>query len=317
MAAIKTVEALMPADVPRWPQVAFSTGSTWQDVATRYAAVVDEQIRSADVKDLVAGVEVGNKPRQELVAALATRLQREVRYTGVEFGEASVVPRTPSETLKRKYGDCKDKAALMIAMLRAAGIPAHMVLLNASPDEDPESEIPGLGDFDHAIVLAPGTPDLWIDPTDEFARVGSLPLEDQGRLALVVSPETTTLVRTPASRSADNRSIETREVFLAELGPSRIVETTEAWGSIEERYRAGYRETDPKELRQELENYVKSSYVASLTGFRNTDPGDFSTPPDPWLGPAARLGRTSFRKGVRPRRGRGGLPQSDGARSFG
>jgi tetratricopeptide (TPR) repeat protein len=278
MAAIKTVEPLMPGDVPQWPEVIFSTGSTWQDVATEYAAMVDEQIRSADMKDLVDGVEVGNMPRQEIVAALNARLHREVRYTGVEFGEASLMPRTPSETLKRKYGDCKDKAALMIAMLRAAEIPAHMVLLNTAPDGDPESELPGLGDFDHAIVLAPGTPDLWIDPTDEFARVGSLPLEDQGRLALVVSPETTALVRTPASRSTDNRSIETREVFLAELGLSRIVETTEAWGSIEEGYRAGYRKTDSKELRQELEDYVKSSYVASLTGYRNTDPRDFSTP---------------------------------------
>jgi len=278
MAAIKTVEPLMPGDVPRWPHVAFSTGRTWQDVATRYAAVVDGQIHSADMRDLMNGVEVANKAQQEIAAALAVRLHREVRYTGVEFGEASLVPRTPAETLKRKYGDCKDKAALLVAMLRAAGIPAYMALLKTAPAEDAEPELPGLGDFDHAVVFAPGTPNLWIDPTDEFARVGSLPPGDQGRSALVVSPETTTLVRTPESRSADNRTIETREVFLAELGPSRIIETTEAWGSIEEGYRAAYGQAESKEMRQNLEDYAKSAYVASLTGYKKTDAEDLSTP---------------------------------------
>jgi tetratricopeptide (TPR) repeat protein len=278
MAPIKTVEPLMPGDVPRWPHVAFSTGRTWQDVATRYAAVVDGQIRSADMRDLMNGVGVADKARQEIAAALAARLHREVRYTGVEFGEASLVPRTPAETLKRKYGDCKDKAALLVAMLRAAGIPAYMALLKTAPAEDAETELPGLGDFDHAVVFLPGTPNLWIDPTDEFARVGSLPPGDQGRLALVVSPETTMLVRTPESRSTDNRTIETREVFLAELGPSRIIETTEAWGSIEEGYRAAYGQAESKEMRQNLEDYAKSAYVASLTGYKKTDAADLSTP---------------------------------------
>jgi transglutaminase-like putative cysteine protease len=41
-----------------------------------------------------------------------------VRYTGVEFGEAAIVPRKPSETLERRFGDCKDKAPLLVAMLR-------------------------------------------------------------------------------------------------------------------------------------------------------------------------------------------------------
>jgi transglutaminase-like putative cysteine protease len=60
------------------------------------------------------------------------KLNREIRYTGIEFAEASVVPRTPAEVLKRKFGDCKDKAALAVALLRAAGIEAHVALLLSS-----------------------------------------------------------------------------------------------------------------------------------------------------------------------------------------
>jgi len=278
-APLERPEPFMPTDEPRRPYVAFSTGSTWLDVATRYAAMVDEQIHTADVKSLLVGIDARNNRREEVVAAVMTRLHREVRYTGVEFGEASLVPRTPAETLKRRYGDCKDKAALLIAKLRAAGIPAYMVLLNAAPGEDPEPELPGLGTFDHAIVYLPGSPDLWVDPTDEYASVGTLPLADQGRLSLVVRPESTALVRTPESKSTDNGSIETREVLLAELGPSRIVETTESWGSVGEGYREAYGGPDSKEMRKGLEDYAKAAYLAqSLTKYEHTKGDDFSGP---------------------------------------
>jgi tetratricopeptide (TPR) repeat protein len=277
LAAIKSIEPLMPGDVPRVPHVAVSTGSTWQDVAAHYSALVDDQIRSADLKTLVP-TQNGTKERAAIIAGLVARLHAEVRYTGVEFGEASLVPRTPAETLKRKYGDCKDKAALLIAMLRASGIRAYMALLNTFPGEDAASELPGLGNFEHAIVYVPGPPDLWIDATDEFARVGSLNPEDQGRLSLIVRPETTGLARTPESESAANRELETREVFLAELGPSRVVETTEATGSIEEGYREEYRAPESDNLRQSLVDYAQAIYAASLSRYEYTKAQDTSTP---------------------------------------
>ena len=83
--------------------------------------------------------------------------------------------------------------------------------------------------FDHAIVYVPGAggADLWIDATAEHARVGTLPAPDTNRMALVIRDGEKTLTRTPALRSQDNRQIETREFFLAEYGPARVVETTE------------------------------------------------------------------------------------------
>ena len=105
----------------------------------------------------------------------------------------------------------------MVAMLRVAGIPAYVALLNAGVRLDVPAELPGIGLFDHAIVYAPGTPDLWIDATDEYARLGQLPIADQGRLALVARPETTTLVRIPEASSQDNVLLEQREVDLSEI----------------------------------------------------------------------------------------------------
>ena len=102
-------------------------------------------------------------------------LDREVRYTGIEFGEAAIVPHDPAETLAKKYGDCKDKATLLVAMLRAAGIPANVALLSVESRIDVPADLPGMGMFDHAIVYVPGKNPLWIDATDRYAQLGQIP----------------------------------------------------------------------------------------------------------------------------------------------
>ena len=87
---------------------------------------------------------------------IVARLHKEVRYTGLEFGEAALQPQTATEVLKRHYGDCKDKAAMLVAMLRAEGIDADMALVDSGPGVDLTPELPGMNQFDHAIVYLPG-----------------------------------------------------------------------------------------------------------------------------------------------------------------
>jgi tetratricopeptide (TPR) repeat protein len=273
---------LLPDEGSAGPGIWISTGKSWREVAGRYDEIVEEQIRGADLGALAAGASPKKKGRA-VVADLLARLHREVRYTGVEFSEASIVPRPPAETLKRKYGDCKDKSALLVAMLRSAGIPASLALLDTGPGEDIDADLPGLGQFDHAIVYVPRSPqtgeDIWIDATAKFAAAGQLPIADQGRLALIVSPGTDRLLRTPESNSAENRTVETREFFLAENGPARVIEATEAWGSIEQFYRRDFVDLDAAKLKKQMQDYAKSTYLAeSPTTQEFSDLRDVSTP---------------------------------------
>jgi hypothetical protein len=137
-------------------------------------------------------------------------IHKSARYSGIEFGESALVPHTPAETVQRHYGDCKDQAAALVAALRKAGVEAYVALLKSGTRRDIEPELPGLGMFDHAIVYAPGQPDLWMDPTSPYARVNQLPTGDQGRLALVASAQAR-LVKTPELSSRDNRFREKRD----------------------------------------------------------------------------------------------------------
>ena len=77
-------------------------------------------------------------------------------------------------TFDKKYGVCRDKAGLLVAMLRTAGFEAYPVLTSVGKQGDP-----GIPDyfFNHAIVavsLKPGQYTL-MDPTDEKRAICCLP----------------------------------------------------------------------------------------------------------------------------------------------
>ncbi len=270
----------LPSDVPRGPQVEYSTGTSWQQVVAEYARLSNDKLRVADIQPVLAKIDKSTS-RMELISRLVATLHKNVRYTGVEFGEASIVPQFPSETLKRKYGDCKDKAALLVTMLRAVNIPARLALLSTGPGQDINPELPGMGMFDHAIVFVPASgsdPELWIDATAQYSRVGDLPDMDYGRWALVVEDHSTALKKIPEITAAQNFHRELREFTLAEFGPAGIRETDEQVGPREAEYRTFYN-GDAKKVREGSEKYVKNAYLAdSLIALDHSDLTDLEKP---------------------------------------
>jgi len=271
----------VPSNVIASPQIDFATGVSWQQVADSYARLSEDKIRTADVRALATAASGKSAARIEVIRHLVAALHDAVRYTGVEFGESSLIPQFPSETLKRKYGDCKDKAAALVAMLRAVGIPAKLALLQTGPGRDINEDMPGMGMFDHAIVYLPpsGTdPELWIDATADYVQVGYLPMMDYGRHALIVDSATTGLKTIPEITSAQNFHRETREFKMAEFGLATITETNEWVGPKEGDYREFYA-GEAKEVRKNSESYVKEMYLAdSLISLQHGDVQDTTMP---------------------------------------
>ena len=275
-------EPYLPPDVAHFPEIDYSTGASWQAMATEYAKIVDSRADPAVVQAIVDKLIAGKKDDAEKESAILDYLDREVRYTGIEFGEAALVPHELADTLSKKYGDCKDKATLLVTMLRAAGIPSYVALLDAGGRMDVPADLPGMGLFDHAIVYVPGNPKrkqpaLWIDATDRYARLGQLPAGDQGRLALIARPETKALEKIPEATSKDNVVLELRTLVLGENGPATVTETSQPKGIFESSYRADFADKPDKEARDGLTNYVKGQYVAEkLASVERIDPADLS-----------------------------------------
>jgi tetratricopeptide (TPR) repeat protein len=271
----------LATDKPRSVFVEFATGASWASVAEAYRKLSDGQIQPEQVKSLVAGMPQGDS--MATIAALVAKLHKEIRYTGVEFGESALKPQTPAEVLKRHYGDCKDKAALLVGMLRASGIPAELALLSTGPGYDVGAELAGMNQFNHAIVHVPagknGRQELWIDATAEFTKVGDLPYPDQGRMALLIAEGTTGLTQIPEAKSTDSVDVETREFELKQFGPARVVETSMTTGHIDADYRYRYGGAETKSTKEDLEGYAKRFYNAkALTHMEHTDGSDLTKP---------------------------------------
>lgn len=277
-AAIEGPPPMMPSDAPAWPHIAFSSGASWQSLATSYARLVEERLPVSALADAAEkAVGEADSPRAKADALLAW-LRKRVRYVGVELGESAIVPRDPLATLKNAYGDCKDQATLLVTLLRAVDVPAHVALLRAGTGEDVRPELPALNGFNHAIVVTDTEPPVWVDPTAPYARAGELPVGDGDRLALVIDEDTTALVRTPAPKVEEHRYEEVRSVHFADTGPVRVVEVSTATGHIEQQLRgelAGAEET----LRDNLDKYVVRQYRAPrLTRFERSTADELARP---------------------------------------
>ena len=275
--AFEVAEGDEPADSEIWPAVDYGTSESWNAVAKSYYDEIKGAIRSSEVNSLLAGT--AKLHGRELMRRIVTNLHEKVRYTGLEFGSSQLIPHPAGDTLKTGYGDCKDKAVVLVSALQAAGIPAQVALLYVRGDEEIAPEVPGVGLFNHAIVYVPGKNATWIDATAEFYEPGDLPWMDQGRLALLIAPETKELVRIPINAPEENVQRVRREFLLSEYGPAHIVETFEGDGHQAAILRSEYGQDETKETREQLARYVKSQLLADeLTNVEHTAGSDLTQP---------------------------------------
>jgi tetratricopeptide (TPR) repeat protein len=275
--AFEAAEGDLPADSETWSAVDYGTGDSWNAVARSYYDEIKGAIRSSDVTPLLKGTD---KLRgRELMKRIVTNLHEKVRYTGLEFGSSQLIPHPAGDALKIGYGDCKDKAVVLVSALQAAGIPAQVALLYVRGGEDIASEVPGIGLFNHAIVYVPGKESTWIDATAEFYEPGDLPWIDQGRLALLVGPDTKDLVRISINTAEENVQRVTREFRLSEYGPAHIVETFQSTGNESAVLRSSYGGDESRETREGLARYVKNNFLADdLTKVEHTAGSDLTKP---------------------------------------
>jgi hypothetical protein len=144
-------------------------------------------------------------PDAEGRAIAALRLvQEELRYVSLSVGAGGIFARLPADVTASGFGDCKDKALLLVVLLRQLGITAQVALTDIDAGQALQMEVPSLGAFDHAIVrIEVDGQSHWVDPTQshqggDFATMTppdtfwALPLAgaDQGTLeAIPTTPE--------------------------------------------------------------------------------------------------------------------------------
>ncbi|HSD29792.1 MAG TPA: transglutaminase domain-containing protein, partial [Vicinamibacteria bacterium] len=188
-------------------------------------------------------------------------VQDEVRYLGVEMGPSSHRPHAPEWVLEQRYGDCKDKALLLVALLRALGIEANPALVNTSVRRGLDERQPSPLAFDHVIVLATiGATPVWIDPTR--SETGGAPETFESppyERALLVREHATTLMTIPPAHRADPTLLVEESYSVGAAGmPARLAVTTTCRGpDADERRQALARVSKPERAERYLNHYAR------------------------------------------------------------
>lgn len=146
-------------------QLQLSEFADWAEVARWAEGLFRSATRpTPEVVAQAAALRGGERDAQLL--ALLDFVQTQVRYFGTEIGASSHQPAPAAQVLAQRYGDCKDKVALLAALADAAGVQATPVLVSNGLRRDVQKMLPSPLAFDHAIaVLDLGDRKLWVDAT--------------------------------------------------------------------------------------------------------------------------------------------------------
>jgi tetratricopeptide (TPR) repeat protein len=176
---------------------------SWAEVSRRLAPLYADASKLAGNSPLRGELEriraAGSEPKARAAAALKL-VQENVRYVLLAMNDGALVPANADETWQRRYGDCKAKTALLLALLRELGIEAEPVAVNTVIGEGTDRMLPGISAFDHVLVRAQiGGKAYWLDGTrpgdrnlDQLqipAFGWGLPLTARGSELIRIQPE--------------------------------------------------------------------------------------------------------------------------------
>jgi hypothetical protein len=233
--------------MPGWAEVVptlhVSTYKTWEQVGRYYWGLVRDQLTPNDeirkaVDKALAGVK--RTDELEVIRAIYHFVVSNTRYVALEFGIHGYKPYRVDRVLARRFGDCKDKASLIYAMLKVAGIDSRLVLLRmrhlGAIGEDPAS----LAVFNHAIAYVPKY-DLFLDGTAEFHGARELPGADRNANILVVDPGGKSVFRmTPEATPEDNLTRLSLEIALHPDGSGQVRGQSKVSGTYAPEFRRAY-----------------------------------------------------------------------------
>ena len=226
-----------------------STYSSWDELGEWYRGLVSDQLRADEkIRSIVGRLAQGLKSEMDIIRAIHEWVLRNTRYVALEFGIHGYRQYPASVVAARGFGDCKDKAGLMVVMLRLAGIEAEMVLVRTRDLGMVETEPASLAVFNHAIVHIPGQ-DLWLDGTAEHNGTGELPFGDQGALALTIGRDEYNLTTIPVNDARENSYTQSLKVSLEKDGAAHLASSWEIRGSGAALWRMKYESQATREHR--------------------------------------------------------------------
>ncbi|MCD4818419.1 MAG: DUF3857 and transglutaminase domain-containing protein [Candidatus Cloacimonetes bacterium] len=188
--------------------IKITTIESWEDISRWYHELVDPHlITNLEIREKVKELTKDLTTREEKAAKIFYWVAQKIRYLGVdkEKERPGYEPHDVIFTYETRGGVCRDKAALLVAMLREAGIESDVILIASGNRLNKEAPVVW---FNHAITVSydkKGTPEFFFDPTDENTK-DFLPNYEEDSSYLIASEKGETLKIIPVSDPKNNNS---------------------------------------------------------------------------------------------------------------
>ncbi|NIM97036.1 MAG: DUF3857 domain-containing protein [candidate division Zixibacteria bacterium] len=236
-----TPEPLMPAPSEVTTRVYFSLtalstfgltvpieGDSWEILGQSYYQATEDKVKASKaISKKLEEITRDCAGELDKIARVYDFVQSQIRYVAIEIKEGRVIPHHPSEVFSNKYGDCKDKAFLLITMLKEAGIDAYPVLARTSNTGEVIDNFISRQQFNHAVAAVParyfsdmegleqilvrGEKDytveddcVLLDATSMAIPFGQIPWYLEDTKALLVRDEVSRLISIPHSSPNSN-----------------------------------------------------------------------------------------------------------------
>jgi tetratricopeptide (TPR) repeat protein len=255
---------------PPWAEVLghvnVSTYRTWEDMGHWYWGLVRDQfVPDDEVRRRAEALTVGLKDDASKVRAVYDYVVQNTRYVALEFGIHGYKPYRCAQIFARGFGDCKDKATLIVTMLGALGIKATPVVVRTANKGDIEGTPASLAPFDHMIAYVPSL-DLYLDGTAEFSGSTELPAMDRGALALQVNQGDAKLVHLPDPPASASPSAHRVDVTLAADGSAQLDWRADIAGVEASEWRARFHATATRKQRvgQMIDSILPGSEISGV-----------------------------------------------------
>ncbi len=163
----------------------------WEYMVDWYADLSQTKTRSTyEVSDKAAELFEGKEhfSKEEKINTIYDFITENIRYSSVSFRQSALIPQKARNVLVNKIGDCKDMAALSIALLKEVGINAHYVLLNTNDSGLNEHVLPSIA-FNHVITGVETENGMrYLDFTGYNYPPESVPVGDLDAFYLLIKP---------------------------------------------------------------------------------------------------------------------------------
>lgn len=259
----------LQSDTPAWYSpnrtLSVSEFASWADVV-QWAMPLYDDAATVDpsVQSLADQLAVDQDAAGKVMAALHF-VQQEIRYLGMEDGIGSHRPRHAADTLYRRYGDCKDKTVLLMALLKAMGFKPSAALVSLDQGAGLPNQQPSPYLFDHVIVtLLLDGQHLWLDGTalNQGDRLESVSVPYY-RYALLVAADVTSL--TPMDGEYRPAEVSVRHELWVQKDQNRLQIESRYQGEQAEQQRSQWLNSTPQAVSRRFEEYYARIYGDIVT----------------------------------------------------